>query len=123
MFSMVIAFLQVSKASDIKCSFKKEQKQKTKFRLPKKYEIEAKMNWQKQQLNNTALEEVKQRDILMALDRNDVTLLSFKIKLSRRKNIILFMVVTSSVTGNFLIICTNSRAEMKNWGAVKKQLA
>lgn len=50
----------------------------------------------------------------MALDRNDVILLSFKIKLSRRKNIILFMVVTSSVTGNFLIICTNSRVEMKN---------
>ena len=120
---MVIAFLQVSKASDIKCSFKKKKKKKTKFRLRKKYEIETKMNWQKQQLNNTALEEVKQRDILMALDRNDVILLSFKIKLSRRKNIILFMVVTSSVTGNFLIICTNSRAEMKNWGAVKKQLA
>lgn len=37
------------------------------------------MNWQKQQLNNTALEAVKQRDILMALDRNDVILLSFKI--------------------------------------------
>lgn len=60
---------------------KQKQKQKTKFRLRKKYEIETKMNWQKQQLNNTALEEVKQRDILMALDRNDVILLSFKIKL------------------------------------------
>ena len=122
---MVIAFLHVSKASDIKCSLKKKNKakQETKFRLRKKYEIETKMNWQKQQLNNTALEEVKQRDILMALDRNDVILLSFKIKLSRRKNIILFVVVSSSVTGNFLIICTNSRAEMKNWGAVKKQLA
>ena len=30
------------------------------------------------------------------------------------------MVVTSSVTGNFLVICTDSRAEMKNSGALKK---